>query len=670
MPIQSGDVKLLKSAVMADVPEGGGAPTGNVIADGVSNSIFPDISELDRAGGRVSLRKTFTAIHTDDHDTYFGANVIVADPPEDPRVSVTLFSTKSTFDTRAEAQTRVEAYLNKGPEWAGYLYENHIAGQRVVQLFQRVTDVLPNIGQTLVLVQDEGEATERLQYIRATAVSAVERTFTYGTDQDYKAMIVTIDLSDALRTDFTGSPATRSYTRAAEGTRVRDTVVADAGSYAGVVELTEASSLGAFTVKTESIFTQLVPSAQTESPISDVRMNGMSAALVPTGAAITQSVTLAFTTAQNLFVGGPIYPGSLSVVRSGVTVSDRGGLLVSAGVEVGTVDYDNGILSLTSNVFGAGAGVHAVTFRPATLPDMISDQSAIPVTAESVSQSYAFTLGNLPLPRTTSISYLAQGRWYVLRDDGSGALRGIDAAYGAGTVNYSTGSIVVTLGALPDVGSAIVVQTYSEVLQQRAPNTVLRNAGKAYLPINTAGNVSEDPGPKAITPGTVSVGWSVGGVTKSAGDDGLGNLTGDATGTVDYSDGVVRVSPNQLMPAGTPVLFDITSNASLQTASIPIVSGNIGATNIVPGSVSFIVEFTVVYTWSAYSYYPGGAVTEPFLCHVYDRGGKLYLKNSNVEYECGTINYTTGAINVVAPTGINASNIESQGPLISGVYWS
>ncbi len=55
MPIQSGDVKLLKSAVMADVPEGGGAPTGHAIADGVSNAIFPDISEVDRAGGRVRL---------------------------------------------------------------------------------------------------------------------------------------------------------------------------------------------------------------------------------------------------------------------------------------------------------------------------------------------------------------------------------------------------------------------------------------------------------------------------------------------------------------------------------------------------------------------------------------------------------------------------------------
>ena len=81
MPIQSGDVKLLKSAVMADVPEGGGAPTGLVIADGVSNAIFPDISELDRAGGRVNLRKSFVQVATDDTDTYFGANVIVAEPP-------------------------------------------------------------------------------------------------------------------------------------------------------------------------------------------------------------------------------------------------------------------------------------------------------------------------------------------------------------------------------------------------------------------------------------------------------------------------------------------------------------------------------------------------------------------------------------------------------------
>ena len=34
MPIQTGDVVLLKSVVMADVPEGGGGPSANVVADG------------------------------------------------------------------------------------------------------------------------------------------------------------------------------------------------------------------------------------------------------------------------------------------------------------------------------------------------------------------------------------------------------------------------------------------------------------------------------------------------------------------------------------------------------------------------------------------------------------------------------------------------------------
>ena len=60
MPIQSGDVKLLKSAVMADVPEGGGAPTGTHHSRWRLERHLPDISELDRAGGRVNLRKSLS----------------------------------------------------------------------------------------------------------------------------------------------------------------------------------------------------------------------------------------------------------------------------------------------------------------------------------------------------------------------------------------------------------------------------------------------------------------------------------------------------------------------------------------------------------------------------------------------------------------------------------
>ena len=98
----------------------------------------PDISELDRAGGRVNLRKSFVRWPRMTPTPTSGPT---SSWPSRRRTSARqrhAVSTKKTFDTREQAQTRIEAYLNKGPEWAGYLFENHIAGQRVIQLFQRL----------------------------------------------------------------------------------------------------------------------------------------------------------------------------------------------------------------------------------------------------------------------------------------------------------------------------------------------------------------------------------------------------------------------------------------------------------------------------------------------------------------------------------------------------
>jgi hypothetical protein len=676
MPIQSGDVKLLKSAIMTDSDQGGGAISGNQIEDGVSNSIFPDISELDRAGGRVSLRKTFAAVQTDDTDTYFGANVIVAEPPEDPLVSVTLFSNGLAFDTRQEAQSRVEAYLNKGPEAAGFLYENHIAGQRIIQLFQRPSDVVPVVGQTVVLVHDEGLGTETEQYVRATKVTVVERTFTYDTDKDYKAAIVSLEISDALRSDFAGSPATRTFTRLATATKIRETVVADAGTYVGVSPLVATAALGDFTVQAESIFSQLVPSAQTETPISDVRANGLSAALAATGSPVTQSMTLGFTTAQNLYVGAPIYPGSLSIARGGATLVDNGGRLLNGSVEVGLVDYDNGIVSLSTNVFGSSPGTHAVTFVPAAVPDLISDQRAILVTPESRSLSYSFVIEDKIAPRTLTLSYLAQGTWYVLRDNGSGALRGSDSSYGAGTLNYSTGAVVVTLGALPDVGSAIVVSSFSEVSVIVQSNTELANGGKAYFAFNTDSVVGEDKGSKQITPGGLTVTWTNGGA-KTAADDGNGNLTGDATGTVDYAAGVIRISPNTLPPSGTLFSANLNGKTNATSVGVTLASGTLGVTSIEPGSISFIVPgcrfryYTNSYGVNLSQYERLGVSVE-----IRDDGSgnlKIVDLDGSLTNSFGTVNYSTGAITsslsgVVSPfNGYVAavSATDPQGPVVS-----
>jgi len=660
MPIQSGDVKLLRSSVMADVPEGGGAPSALTVPDGVSNAIFPDISELDRAGGRVNLRKTFISIQTDDTDLYFGANVIVADPPDDPRVSVTLFSNGSVFDTRTEAQSRIESYLNKGPEWAGFLYENHIRGQRVIQLFQRPGSELPSVGQTLVLIQNEGTGTEREQYVRATDVGFVEQTFTISTGtgfQDYKAWVVTVNISDALRFDFTGTPANRLFQRDTAGTRVRDTVVADAGTYVGVVPLAVAASLGDFTLRGTSMFTQLVPSAQTETPISDLRTNGLSAALVGTGEAETVNLDLAFTSTQALHVGGPILPGSLRVVRAGVTLTDSGGLLMNSGQEVGQVDYEAGIVRLSQNVFGTSGGAHAVTFQPATVPDLISDQRAIRVTAESRSLSYVFTMGNIPLRRTLSVSYLAQGRWYVLREDGSGAIRGIDSAFGTGTLNFSTGAVVLTLGALPDVGSVIVIQSFSEVATVQPSNTTMINGGRVYVPLNTDGLMSEERGSRPIRIGSLIVRWNDG-TARTANDDGLGNLSGAATGTVDYSAGVVRLSPNVLPPAGTVFLLDSTGSTGEVANNVPLVNGNIGSTNIAPGTVSFAVGLALSFGISSGNPLQFQTRSVTVLISDNGTGGLRFQDPGNGAWvACGTINYAAGVINVNLQPGVGQNDI-------------
>lgn len=462
MTIQSGDVKLLASQVMLDVPEGGGAPTATVINDGASNAIFHDISEVDRAGGKVNTIKVFAAVQTDTVDSYYGPNVILADPPKDPRVSVTLFLTNNFFETRAGATSRIESYLNKGPEWGGYLYENHIAGQRVIQLFQFPDAEIVRVGHTLVLVYDEGKETEIVQYVRATAVDSTIRKFYYSVrDVYYDAAVVSVTISDSLRYDFQGSPASKTFTKTAGKTIVRDTTVSDAGSYVGAVPLALAANRTDFTVDVTGIYTQLVPSAQIETPIVDVQMSGVTGSLVPTGATRTLTLTCIFTTAQKIFVGMGIYPGSLTLTRAGITITDSGGILRSSGEQCGIIDYDGGILTLTTNIFGTSGGTHVIEITPAYPLRVASQSQSIPITPESRSLSFVVTLDQLPSPNTLSVAYMANGRWYVLRDNGAGELRGTSPSYGVGTLNLTTGSVVVTLGALPDVGS-VVIFTYCE----------------------------------------------------------------------------------------------------------------------------------------------------------------------------------------------------------------
>lgn len=638
MTILAGDVKLVASQVMDDVDNGGGAPTATVITDGASNGVFNDISELDRAGGRVNLRKLFASVQTDNTDGYFGANVIVADPPADPLVSVSLFTTSDVFDRRTDAQDRMESYLALGPVYSGYLFGDHIAGQMVVTILQRDGVPLPAVGETFVLVGKPGAVDEVQQYVRVTQVASTVRTFTDG-QGDFTRVQVTLDISDALRYDFSGFDALRidSAINYTGKTKFHATIVADAARYYGVVPLEVTAEIGDYTIQGTGIFTQLVPSTRVEVPIADARLNQQSVELIDGGAEYTRSLTLAFTTSQSLYVGGSILPGSLSITRGGITLSDKGGTLINSSTEqVGTIDYENGVLALSTNVFGASAGSHTVVYKPAARPTLVADSVAELVTQAGQRLSYTLTLNVIPARGTLQVSYRTLGRWYVLSDDGSGLLRGGDSAFGAGTLNYTTGTVSVTLGALPDVDSSVIF-TFASA-SSSIPVQQLIQAGpsqpRAFGKVVSVG--------QAVVPGSTAFSWNDG-AARTATDSG-GAITGDASGYVNYATGEIVFRPNTLPAKDTTIALTIDTQTAYEDAVVAMTDGGSTWTFSLGAAVeahSVAIALVAYYTKNT-----GGFTSSPYTTSIRvldDGAGNLFTSNQDGNLNVGTVNYASGA---------------------------
>lgn len=462
MPIQEQNIVFLRSQIMDDVPEGGGAATGQVIPDGVMNNVFEDISDLDRAMGRFNLRKIFLGVRALNTDLYGGAKLVITQLPEDDAVGYTLFTTNDAFDNRSQAQNRVEAYLFKGPMWHGALMNDHIFGMKAVTLIQREDTALPPIGKTLCLVSNEGLSTEKEQYIRVVKVTVTRAEFTdVVNNEEFVRWLVRLDLADPLRFDFAGHEVNRadSYSYAGGKARVRDTVVADATRFFGTQPLVAAAAVGDRQVVAQSQFAHLVPAAQTETAL----------------------------------VGQAINP-ELFLTLSGGT-------------------------------------------RTVTVPQQ-AHTLGLDVTAENRALNWASVLLPRPGPNALRVSFRAQGNWYSLIDNGSGALIGGNPSDGSGAINYTTGDVVVTLGALPDAGSQILFAW----------------ASPAHYTVRSGANAQNDPNVRfsfqlqkaPLQPATLVLNWMAGANARTAAADVNGVITGHATGTVDHQTGAVQLQFTQL----------------------------------------------------------------------------------------------------------------------------
>lgn len=567
MTILSTDIRLLESERMTDNTDGGGRRTSRVIPDGVAGNVFPKVSRVDSVYGRVNLRKIYPHINTPNLDVYAGAHFIITDAPDNARIGVLAFSTGSDFDLRNAARDRIESYVIAGPESRMVLYGRQLKESQAIMVYQREEEPLPEIGDVYAISNEVGGVTTAQQFVRVQDVTHEVRHLTDETNTDFRRRVITLKIGARLRHEFTGvaAPSRFASAQAATPGRLRSTTVADAARYCGIQPLTAAVSSGAMELSVASVYAPIVPTTQRETPLSLASVAG-AVNLTPVALSLTPwttvySVGSALTGVQTFKLPRPAAPGQvyLRVAQHGVgAVSAEAPASLtgeippaslspwSLGMAGGFVDFESGSVTVNIAFKNGDGGRLEARFMPAVEVGQPAHNTAIPVTLATRGTVYAVPLLPLPAPGTLIVDYRALGKWYRLRDDGTGVLTGGDAAYGTGTVNYITGGTTITLGALPDVGSSVLLLWGSPVHYE----VRVADAGAAYqdftLPLSTT--VAGAQVNAIVKANTLSIGFVSDGVTHTIAASGTALSGGGATGTLDPVTGAVHIDYGTYLP--------------------------------------------------------------------------------------------------------------------------
>lgn len=650
MAILEGDLRLLQSVNMADVPEGGGGPSGRVIPDGESNAIFPDVSDVDRTTGRVRFRKLFAHVNTLTTEMVMGT-LLTCTQPEDPQISMVLFSNASVFDTREDAAGRVAAYRFFGPVWHGILFETHPKGMKQIRLLQYPGTELPPVGRCFYLVQNEGKPNQFAQYVQISKVTSLDREFVFSSVQPRKYLlnVVTCDITTRLEYDFKGSEANEALSRAPGAAIVRDTFVSDSGNFKSSTKLSKPVQAGDMTLGVESIYVQLIPSSRTESALVNMRPSGQSAALVQAGGGTVRLVTTqSFDSSNVINVGCAITPGTLSVETAAGTLTDKGGQLMNGGTVVGAVRYDAGELAYLS---GSISGQKTISFKPSVAILQINESAAVAVTAESRSLNWSHTTPTEIAQGNASVSYMAAGRWYTLVDDGTGVLRGSDSSFGIGQVIYATRTITLNCTVMPDVGSAVLfywgaVQAYEDTTPAAQKSV---KAAWLVIPLN---EIPQADGMK--------IEWEDGGGTCTATVDAGGAIAGtlhgggSVTGRLDVNAKEIVLMLSRLPPPGTAFKLKFEPKGVYKSIggafsgdSDGVCTANLGK-DITPLSLELFADLTIdgvphMGAGTGFVYYVN---VQKCRIRVTDNGsGRLILRTGHeAGKDIGSVNYSTGDI--------------------------
>ncbi len=629
MSIAQTDIKLMASERLTDYDDGGGEMTGSEITDGELNNLFPDISRLDRVYGRVSLRKAFAAVMTENTDMYYGSHAIITDPPDDENVHVTLFTTEDNYDERLDAKDRIESYVTMGSQLLLRPLNNQLEGQRAITCFQNVGGSLPEIGDTIVLYNS---STSVQQFVKISDIESVATSYVDATYGKFTVDVVTISLTSALQYTFPGINAT-PYTSSAT-TRIHATVVADASSYYGVSKLAEAATAGNRYFTVDSTYNQLVPTSDIETALVDQLMGGDNVSMIAKGDAGSLTFSGSRSEAAALIhLPSGVLPGSLNLTLAGYMFIDKRGTLVaedSDGGYGGSIDYTSGQITLTGP--SSWSAAVSLTATPAVALSEAFVTREIEIELANRAYNYTPNLADpLPSPGSVKIAYMAQGKWYELYDNGNGVITGKESGIGTGTIDYGSGSMILTLGALPDVGSVIIISWGHGIA------VTDRKAELASEPMEIRHSLPH----QGIEPGSITLTWDDNGTTKTATDNSDGTFTGDATGSISYAAGEILFTPTSIPVSGTEysiayrqenpdsaVITSLSTTGDYTTLTIPNAP-------IRPGSVSLSWSVEQISGVSS----NGDVSSKTVSKKAHDNGSGAIVRGGAV---IGSINYATG----------------------------
>lgn len=642
MAINATDVKIMRSERVSDNNDGGGQMTGIAIESGDVNNLWDDISRSTLAYGGVSLRKLFCAVRSANVDKFLGGHAMIVDDSNAENVSTLLFSTGDHYDERLTAQKKIEQFVVLGTRSPLRPVGTQREGQSAVVLYAESESDAPKIGDVLVFTQPNRN---REQYVKVTRIEPKPEKYTYVDGGDFKtyyAYEFTIGLAQALDADFEGSGPSPVQQHATE---IYKTQPSSSAQYYGIKPLSASAIAGESTVNVSEIFSDIVPTATTETALLDQKP-GLVSRIVQSASPLSSAKSLALgfhNGAVSLTLPSAIVPGTLKLNVAGSLYRDAGKTLrLEVGIDrlksAAVLNAVDGIinLDLTSN-----SSITA-EFVPGVAVELVPYTDAVKIDSSNRQLTYSEQLSPVPLAGSLRIEYQYLGEWYELHDDADGVIAGEGAS---GVVNYETGSLSFSLPAEPDSNSSVIYtwarSAYSELDDQLVGNAAFN------IPVGEQNNHN-------VIASSMSVSWSREGIACSATADAVGNLSGDATGVIN-SDGLF-FSPVKLPDSDVVLNYDqyISGVVSVSKQLTQQENGELiidmGVTNIQALFFNLKTSFSVMTTVS-------GVVTET----RYETNKRFYSDENGTIRRLGRYAYSKiyGVLDSV--TGIAKLNINAMG---------